>query len=507
MNDLSETESREYVPLRVALSLYCAILVLAVFPFTNNPTGDVKYLVTAWAAGLLVFFLSWSIWRGKVLRAGDGILLPLVAALAVVYVASLAQSLNVSWSLLVVCRLLAVALLCWVASRAIRTVAGAIALTKWFCIAVAVASLYGFLQRAGWDPLPWDESHKMLEEYKNMPATFGNPNLAGHVLVMATILSVAVGSLTGHRWLMLLAPLFVAHLLITQHRAGLIALASGAALYAAATLATRGLRRTPSASLFRTIALFSLFVVAGLVAGVAVMLARNGTLYPNDLSAFMRMNSVLSAAQMIVSRPILGFGAGMYPIENARYWTPFEQDWYAVERRLNTHAHSDVLETGVEAGLFGAGLHLAIALCAIGWCLYAFYTRERQEDRRLAIGMAAMFTAFAVDGIAGFPFRAPVSSGLYFVLIGVAHGVFATRTVSTGKPRSNARKLAPLLVLFALCAAIYMETRSFASQYLLLRGRGAAYWQEFAEAERVLGQALPSSFRLAGSSSTKKMRA
>ena len=54
----SPPTAHAYRWLRFAVAAFMVVLVLAMFPWTNNPTGDIKELILGWAAvGLAVMCL------------------------------------------------------------------------------------------------------------------------------------------------------------------------------------------------------------------------------------------------------------------------------------------------------------------------------------------------------------------------------------------------------------------------------------------------------------------
>ena len=189
---------------------------------------------------------------------------------------------------------------------------------------------------------------------------------------------------------------------------------------------------------------------------------------------------------MAIAYPLFGTGPGNFQIDNARYWSPFEQDWYATERKLNTHVHNDLLETAVETGVLGTACHAGLILLLLFKSLLAYFSSQTPERRRFALTIAGLVTAFAIDGLTGFNLRAPVSAALFFVIAGMCDGVF----------RSAARlgthawyRAAPALLTVAMLVVAVAEVSTFASQVMLLQGRGAAHWKDYAAADSLLARA------------------
>lgn len=418
---------------RHTLNGFAVALILAVYPSSNDPSGDVKYLLTGLAASVLLIAWVWKNWRIDHRVIVHASCLPILVTWLLVSLAATATSTNPGIGIVMCVRMLALISIYWVTAQAVRTPQHATTLMRWICIATGIASVYGICQYLGWDPLPWDEAQQKLEEYRNAPATFGNPNLAGHVLVLAFVLLVFAGTQRGNRWMLAIAPVLVAHHAITHHRAGYIALL-GAALVVVAVLSIARQRRNtalPARSNFRVAALVAGGAVAVFCLVAIAFSTRITDRLPLDLSSFLRLNSLSNASRMVAAAPWLGWGPGNYQIENVRFWSAFEQDWYATERRLNTHVHNDILETATECGMIGAACHIAVLIFALWKCVKAYSTAHLPLHRRLALALLAAITAFAADGLLGFNLRAPASAGLFFVMLGVCDGVFSRPPVES----------------------------------------------------------------------------
>jgi O-antigen ligase/Tfp pilus assembly protein PilF len=472
-----------YRVLRAGMAGFVVLLVLAMFPYTARPTLDIKVLLSQVFAGtLLILFLVHFVWTRRTFERPPvlfAILVPLltlyiVAALASDYAGnSLAEASK--WAGLVA--LYFVASQIYLSARSIQTLFIVIA------VAVAVSSLYAFAQKAGMDPFPWQEQAKGHAVYQRLPGTFGNPDFAGHTLVLALVLVVYLTTLRRTRWCVLLAAPLLAHIWLIQQRSALLALGA-ASMLALLAVAVRRLVRRPSAAV---LAAGAAVAIAGLVTAVAAAgwaIHVTGRLAPMDESGRLRAHAFQSAVTMIQSKPLLGYGPGNYKIVNTPFWTEYEQEWFAHERLMNFNVHNDFLEAAVDAGLLGGLLYTAFLALGVGAGIYLYVAREERTERRLALALAAAFMAFAVDGFFGFNVRVPASAGLIFILAGTLDGFFAgTHLARPSVLKAERTYFWPLLIALAAVANMVFAGIVFRSEWYYQRGMGADQWQAYSEAE------------------------
>lgn len=413
--------ARVHAVQRFLIALWVFAITLALFPYTYNPAAPIKHLVTDAAIVALA-----SAALPRIFRGGIGLRSPVTLTLFAWFGVQLAAALLSEHPLhgLAALRTFAAFLLLYlVAADAYRAPRQAWRVLGCVAAAAALASVYGVVQFMGLDPFPWGE--RAIEEYRGLPATFGHPNFAGHVLVLAIIAGCALGIARRQPWVWPLVALMTAHLAQTHMRAAWAAL--GAALALTLALAW-SLRRGggPGRKALRAGGAAMLLGGAGVAAALTAHHALRGTPIPLDGSLLLRYNSYHGAAAMVLDRPLLGYGPGNYPLANPPYWTPYEQRWFATEGRRNLRVHNDALEAGVDAGIPGMTLYLALLTLAIfrGMALASSAAPAR---RQLGFAFAAMFTAFAADGLFGFNLRAPASGGLFFLLLGVQEGLLRTR--------------------------------------------------------------------------------
>ena len=406
--------------IRFLLPVFVAAVVWAMYPYTAEPAGPIKSLIIQWGAvGFGVVALLGS-WLEKRPFQRPPVFMPLMLAILAIYTVSALLSPYWGHSFQYVLRWAALFILYLAAAYAYREAAQVHRLIVCAAGAVGIASIYGLAQWWGYDFFPWGED--VLGAYQHLPATFGNPNYAAHALIL-TLVFAAYLLTTRHRWFgAIVIVLCSGHLYLTGQRAGWIALAVALLVAALAWVAFRAARRPMVAA---GVSLAAVAIVAGGLAagGVYWHEQQTGQAYPVDGSLLLRYNGYYGAADMIMDRPLLGFGPGNYEIANAPYWTDYEQRWFAQERMYNQNVHNDFLEMGVEGGLPAAALYIAMLVFGVGYALSYARGRTDPQARRLGIALAAFFAAFAVDSFFGFNLRVPVSGMFLFVFAGCLDGL------------------------------------------------------------------------------------
>jgi len=475
---------------RAGMAGFMALLVLAMFPYTGDPTGDIKNLIISWAACVLGSAWLVTSWRSKQpFRPPRFFLAILLISLALNLIAAL-RSDYVAYGLIEVRRFGALFLLYLVASQVYRTPQQVRHLMFVLCCAVLVAAVYAFFQKAGLDFFPWAD--RTSDEYLNLPATFGNPNYAAHTLILAIIMAVYLAMKKNRLWYLGFAAVFLVHLYFTRQRAGILALLAAALLVAVSKLMNRIVKR-PLASAAASLLVVGILGVVGLSGIMAITKVRTGNVYPLDLSLLVRYKSYCSASRMILERPILGYGPGAYKIENPRFWTPYEQDWFARELKMNAHVHNDPLEIAIDAGLPAAALYLAFLILGMGYGILMGYTRRDPAERRLGFAFAALFAAFLVDGCFGFNLRVPVSATILFVTAGAMEGLGLPLEPSPHAASLSAPAVAwraAVVALAAWCAVL--DSLVFTSEVYLQLGKRQVYRRTYGAAQALFtrGEAL-----------------
>lgn len=452
--------------LRFALAFAFAAIVLAIHPYTPSPAEHVKELILVWAAFvLLVAWLAVS-WRDARSLSFPPVLAATLLIFLVFELLGAAFSTNVGYSLFRLGQLAALALLALVAAQLYRRPEHVWPLIALIGAAVVLSSIYGLLQYLGWDFFPWEDYMGLL---KSAPATFGNPNVASHALILALILCLGLALWRRRVWAALFLAPIALHLTITRTRGSLVALGTALMLMLVASFAARMTRRGAiGVPLVFTIT--ALVLAAAACAGLAANYYVTGTPYPYGDSVVWRYHSFKTAADMVSDAPMIGRGPGSFPIESPAFWTEFDRDQYAATQRVSFHVHNEPLEFAVEGGLVASGAYVTMWLLATALALSLIW----RGQKALGVTLAGFFTAFLADGLFGFNAHAPISAALAFVFLGVLAGVLrpAPHDAPKRRPTYPVMALRATLASAALIIAL-AGTRDFVSQLYQQQGRGA----------------------------------
>ncbi len=447
-------ENRAGLWLCRATGLLIFLVVAALYPWSSKPPVDIKELIAAWGAVTIVlalFFVQTTPRRlGPILITllGYGGWMALASALS-----------NHPGHSLHFLHLLATSIAtAWAVSRFVSTEDHVRTLLKAMVWATALGSVYAFFQYLGIDPMPWAQDEMRDEAYTGLPGPFGNANLAAHALAVSIVGAVCLG---WGRQFWVYGPLvivFALHLWRTGQRGAIAALIAAAILCAIAIIVRRG-SGDASRKAFVTIVSASVVGVVMLIAALGVHHVVRGYTMPVDSSVLMRYNAFFGASEMIKDAPLLGVGYGNYFIENPPYWTLFEQRWFASRLMSNGHVHNELLESGVEGGIIGAALHLAIFVMAL-WQSLRWAFSDSPTRRRLGMGLAAWIVVFFVDGLFGFNMRVPATALFFFVVLGAIAGLSAE-----ARPPIKLRRLALTGTMTVCVVAALLSSVDFLLSY------------------------------------------
>ncbi len=444
---------------------WIVLLVLSLYPYTEDPATPIKLLISGGAALLITGVWAVGTVRQTLSIRPVGIQASLLVALLGVLSLSALFSVSPARSLHALLPLVIAATLALHAQQLFSHPRHLRNLFRVIVGAVAVASVYGIAQYLGIDPFPW--TLQRGEEYRGLPATYGHPNFAGHALVIAITLC---GGLIVDAWhrknkrhvLLVYLPvllLLMTHLYLTHMRGGVVALALSL-LAVGVTLCLR-CRWTPRAAWLT--GLVAVALVLG--AGVAVVLLRPALL-PLDNSLQLRLHAYGGASAIFLDHWLLGVGPGNYTFFSIPTWSTFESLWYALEGKRNHHVHNEWLEFAVEGGI--PALFLLILLFLHG--LYAPFARPA-ERAVLRYTLPVALLAVAVDGCFGFNLHVPVSGALIVVFLGLqADGT--ERWLRPGPPMRVGAVLLVALVGFYSLEAWW----NFTAERRYQQGQGALAW-------------------------------
>lgn len=314
--------------------------------------------------------------------------------------------------------------------------AGILVLLKTVVVAALLSAVLGAIQIALGTPdglAPYGDPEAGIAT-----GFFANPNHQAQLMLAAVIATGLLirleepqvrirrikGDLLFHlAWLAF--PIFIAVTVAAQSRAGLVLLAP--ALVAAVVLAIS--RKDPTR-------LFTVFIL--LVAAVVALVA----LAPGSTSRSMKLQSSLMGEGRIISLPDIQFTLRQYwPVGSgfgtfAPVYQSNEDLDLVLGPRLN-HAHNEILEVLVEAGLAGVIL-LAAAAMAIGARFWSLIRAKRATDTGLALGGLAMLTLMLLHSLVDYPLRMHTLAAI--AGLAVALFVAPPQRRDAPKPQEGARQ-------------------------------------------------------------------
>jgi O-antigen ligase len=345
--------------------------------------------------------------------------------------------------------------------------------------AVAVAALvmacHARLQAANMDPLAWIVGRPVQESGRwRIFATTGNPDWTAEYLAAAAPIAVWWASrfTRGAAWLWLL---FAVAILPTGSRLGLAGLLAGAAIYAWTW--RRACRHCKNRVERNRASLF----LAGLIAlgSLALLLRSDGyaavLLRWNDFHSVLGRMHLWQASQRLISaRPIHGYGLDHFALvlPDGLRAVAAPLDPVARSRMpglLTAHAHNDFLETGVEIGIPGALLLLALFVQG----LYAAWRvldstpspaamHPSNESQTLArVRAQAVIPALATSlcvlfmlAMASAPLHTPATALLFWLVLGCVTGLAPTAATKWSLAWSRRRGLLRASSLAAICTVL-----------------------------------------------------
>jgi O-antigen ligase len=478
---------------------WIAFLVLALYPYTEDPAEPIKLLGSAVAAVALSLIWAAGVVPGKApWRRMGPVFYVLLLFLAVQGIAAARSELPIRafaalrpWYVFTLIAFVVYQV--FPEPRHLRNLFRAIV------CCVGLSSAYGLAQYIGIDPFPW--SDRTVEEYRGLPATYGNPNFAGHALVISIVLCIGLlvdawprGRRRRDPILCALAfGLLLAHLYLSGMRGGVVALGFAGLFASVHGIASwRGVRPL-RAGLIATLATI---ILLGSAVVTALMIAPQLNL---DSSILLRINGYAGAAALFRDHWLWGVGPGGYAVHNSAYWTDFEALWYALEGKRNLHVHNEWLEVAVESGLPGLAAFIALFLFAVT-LPFAHPVYAVARHRALLLTVPTALAAAAVDACTGFNLHVPVSGALILILL-VQQPSITEGTILKGRIRATPLALVALALLLGLG-----NWRQFESALLFQHAQGALAWADRQERAGATDQVAQARAVAASSLADARMR-
>lgn len=452
--------------IRALICVWILGLVLALYPYTEDPATPVKVLFSA--AMLVIVAGVWTVglFRNSVGVRPPGAPIFLLFLFLAVQCAAAALSGTPSRGMHALLPWVTFATLGFFAHQAFSNARHLRLLFRAIVAAVALSAAYGLGQKVGLDPFPW--ATRELEEYRGLPATYGHPNFAGHALVIA--ITLAAGLLVdafrrGGRWFECAAygaaiGLLATHLYFTSMRGGLVALALGATAVAVTLGLRRYVTRASAAWMWGLAASAGLMVIAG----VGLLLLAPWLSLDRPLQ--LRLHGYAGAAAMFLDKPLTGVGPGNYGFENIPYWSDFEALWYALSEKRNLHAHNEWLEIAAESGVLGL---FTVILLWLRQLMAPFHRPEPRSVLRYCLPIVLLVAA--IDACFGFNLHVPVSAGIILLLLCLDPDGHARWLLPNWGTRAGALALLFLCLVFAA-----QSGWQFQGERRYQQARGALAW-------------------------------
>jgi tetratricopeptide (TPR) repeat protein len=306
------------------------------------------------------------------------------------------------------------------------------------CLAAVPVCIYGFIQAAGRDPIQWEAAQGRVF------SSLGNATYLASFLVLLIPIAVAAGwpdrgepddqSDRPRRRLLraLVSVLFfaaAAMLALCLYFTVTLSPTAGLLLGGLLALALAMLRDPRLLFRVRLPAILACLVLAvGLgVAGYRFLPDRQKrrvqtVLQLKDPSGPMRVLQWRSAWGLFTKSPVLGKGYGTFGVHSLERMAP---SWYAdLKQRpdkmlVPNYAHNELLGVLADTGIIGGALFLA--LLGTGFIVAARVVLGGRDAawRRVALGIAAASTAFAVQNVFGVTFRQTGAVTFFWLWLGV----------------------------------------------------------------------------------------
>lgn len=476
---------------RLTILLTVAAAVMGFLLITENPATDIKAFIIK--LGAIVVTLLWLPFAGSIWEAVRRFTAVhfCYAGMFLAFLVAGVFSGNIGHSLVRSVSLVAAYLVIVIASSYVfRNARHVWGLCAAVCVSCAAASLYGIVQFAGLDPLPWADPHGMI---RNAPSTFGNPNVAVHAIIIALVVAVGLGAQRGYRWAWLVVPLFAAHIVIAESRAGVLVAVAVTLFVGLAYMLRRG-QRPENLRVFYTLGGTALTGIVAVGAVMAATYAMTAQVFPQDNSTRLRYHTYYETCEMILDRPIVGHGPGMFEVVQPSYRTEFQRKRFEEKGKRTGRTHNEPLEVASEAGIAAAVFFLCIILFTMRNGLIVWFRNGDAQIRAVGLIAACVQFVFLIDGLIGFNFHSPASALIWTVFTGAALGVYRQDDQPSMEPRQSAIRVPDIAFRIAVLLAVAVggawAVRDFASRTFHHYGNMAALANNADAAERYFNLAV-----------------
>jgi len=288
-----------------------------------------------------------------------------------------------------------------------------------------LAALYGIIQYLH------RESLFHLPVIGRAVSTFGNKNVAGQFIILILPLTFSLVFALKSLWGKLLFSAFTlvqfSYLLMTRSRSAWLGLALGLFLTAVVMLWQK---RKLKFRLFGWRELTILCLIIILVTGFLVFsnsylkriaVVDSGSIADLDLmSNQFRILSWQATWKMCLDHPLMGVGAGNFPVVYPSYRTEEEMKLPGAAGRMVESPHNDYLQAAAETGYPGVLLFagaIIMALLSVAWSMSE--SRGSRSDYFLSAGGFCAGSSLALSALFNFPFQNPALGAVFWLVIGL----------------------------------------------------------------------------------------
>ena len=257
-------------------------------------------------------------------------------------------------------------------------------------------SLYGIVQYAGLDLLPWQATVE-----NRAVSTLGHPNFLGAYLVMVAPLTavrlLAAKNVAGRLAYGGLLAVQGLCLLLTFSRSAWLAALGGGLVFLFLLAWIRGRLR-----LFWRAAAIVAFLVAGVfllayadpggLVSASPFEPLHSALRGKSAATRIRLLEWQAVPSLIAARPLLGYGPDTFPLAFPRVYPP-ELTVYGGPDATGEHAHNQILDLAVDAGVVGAALYLAVIALVVIRGLAVLHRTADAGHQLLLVGLVGAVVA------------------------------------------------------------------------------------------------------------------
>ncbi len=402
---------------------------------TQLPTIDIKWLLLIMGATLLALF--WLIqcslrksWRWVGHPNHFPLLVFVVINLITQFWPGNRSSLLENWI-----QWFSLILLYWVVTQTTKNIRGIHIIIQGLLLGGLVASLYGIIQKLGWDPFHWQKNNQP----GNITSMLGNSDLFGWFL--ASLFPLSIGFLFtirknkldfGLRILYIL--LIVFGLLITGNRAGLLAALGSVFIVGWMILHNpEQCKLLFSEKWFAQIQriysyrrLWKTIVLGILVIGFISYWHKYSS--TSDIAIKGRFLHWQTSIRMIEDHPILGLGQGNYFVQYLDYQAKVVNDtrnkgYHRISQEVQdinaAYAHNEFLQAFTDTGIIGFASFLFLLLTLLWMGYYEFQLWKDRHSLWLYLGCYGGILAVLISALFGFPLHVPASAMQFWVLLGL----------------------------------------------------------------------------------------